>query len=200
NAGAMPLDIPHRDSVVRCELYKADSRLAVICVGGVGGGTHGPANIYHPLAERLASDHISSLLINCRYNSNHKECISDMIACIEYLDKYYHMDCVGLIGWSFGGAVAISAAVMDPRVRTVVAVASQSYGTGDVYKMPASLLLIHGTGDRTLPYDCSVDIAERAHKPKKLVLFPEGDHDISQFRDEMLILIRQWVREHLECT
>lgn len=196
---ATRLDIVNRGGAVRGELYEADTRQAVICVGGVGGGTHGPANVYHPLAESLLDDRISALLIDCRYNSDLGECVSDMLACIDYLDKNYHMDCIGLMGWSFGGAVVISAAAKDPRVKTVVTVASQAYGTEDVDKMHASILLIHGTGDSTLPYSCSVDIAGRAHEPKKLLLFPGGDHGVSMFRDELFYAVRQWFTGHLKC-
>jgi dienelactone hydrolase len=198
-AQAERFEIKNRDGQVHCEFYHAGSDRAVIYMHGVGGGTHGPANIYHPLAEELAKDDISSLLIECRYHSDLEESVSDILACIDYLDSQYHMSCIGLIGWSFGGAVVISAAATDRRVRTVVTVASQSGGTGDVDKMSASILLLHGTGDRTLPYSCSVDIADRAHEPKKIVLFPGADHGISQYRDKTFKLIKEWILEQLQC-
>ena len=64
------LKIKNRDGYVKCEFYKADSDKAVIYMHGVGGGTHGPSNIYHPLAEDLLKSGISSLLIDCRYDSD----------------------------------------------------------------------------------------------------------------------------------
>ncbi len=146
-------NIKNRDGDVRCEFYQADSDKGVIYMHGVGGGTHGPSNIYHPLAEDLRESGISSLLIDCRYDSNLVACISDVLACIDYLDKNYRIDKIGLIGWSFGGAVVIAAAVADPRVKTVITVASQSSGTKDVGRIaPRPILLIHGTGDNTLNY------------------------------------------------
>ncbi len=192
-------EIMNRDGKISCEFYHAGSDRAVIYMHGVGGGTHGPANIYHPIAEELVKDDISSLLIECRYYSDLDECVSDVLACIDYLEGQYHMNCIGLIGWSFGGAVVISAAARDKRVRTVVTVASQSVGTVDVDKMSASIMLLHGTGDRTLPYSCSVDIADRAHDPKKFVLFPGADHGISQYRDKMFKCIKEWIPEQLKC-
>lgn len=197
DAGATRFDISNRGGKVRCEFYRAASNKAVIYIGGVGGGTHGPANIYHPMAEGLLEAGISSLLIDCRFNSDLAECISDMQACIDHLDKKYHMDRLGLLGWSFGGAVVISVAAEDERVKAVVTVASQSFGTDGAGRMQASILLLHGTGDRTLPYGCSEDIAARAHGEKKLVLFPGGDHGISQYRDEVFSMIREWFIEHL---
>jgi hypothetical protein len=192
------LEIKNKDGYVQCEFYKADSDKAVIYMHGVGGGTHGPSNIYHPLAEDLQKSGISSLLILCRNESDMDECISDVLACSDYLYKKFNINKIGLIGWSFGGAVVVSAAAADSRVKTVVTVASQSYGTHGVVKIaPRPILIIHGTGDKTLSYECSVDIADRAGQPKKLVLFPGADHSISQNKDEMYELIRDWFREHL---
>jgi dienelactone hydrolase len=191
-------EIKNRDGHVQCEFFKADSDKGVIYMHGVGGGTHGPSNIYHPLAEDLLKSGISSLLIHCRYDSDLDECIADVLACIDYLDKKFNINKIGLIGWSFGGAVVLSAAAADRRVKTVVTVASQSYGTKDVSQIaPRPILLIHGTGDKTLSFECSVDIADRASQPKKLMLFPGADHGISQNKGEMYQLVREWFLKYL---
>jgi dienelactone hydrolase len=191
-------EIKNRDGYIKCEFYRADTDKCVIYMPGAGGGMHGPSNIYHPLAEDLQKSGISSLLIDCRYNPDLDECISDMLASIDYTDDNYGIKIIGLIGWSFGGAVVISAAAADHRVKTVVTVASQSYGTREVDLIaPRPILLIHGTGDRTLTYECSADIAKRAGEPKKLVLFPGADHDISQDKKEMYTMVRDWFLKYL---
>jgi dienelactone hydrolase len=191
-------EIKNRDGYIGCELYRGDSDKGVVYMHGVGGGTHGPSNIYQRLAEDLQKAGISGLLIDCRYSSDLDQCVSDVLACIDYLDKSFGTRLVGLIGWSFGGAVVISAAVGDQRVRTVVTVASQSYGTSEVGLIaPRPILLIHGTGDKTLKYECSVDIAKQAGEPKKLVLFPGADHGISQDKNEMYELVRDWFLKYL---
>ncbi|WP_424357213.1 alpha/beta hydrolase [Methanocella sp. MCL-LM] len=197
-ASAIKFDLKNRDGYVRCEFFKGNTDKGVIYMHGVGGGTHGPSNIYHPMADDLQKSGISSLLIDCRYDSVLEECISDILACIEYLDNQEHINRIGLIGWSFGGAVVISAAAADERVKTVVTVASQSYGTNDVSDIaPRPVLLIHGTSDKTLTYQCSVDIAKRAKEPKKLILFEGADHGISQNSKEMYDLVRSWFLENL---
>lgn len=191
-------EIKNRDGYVDCEFYHGGSYRGVIYMHGVGGGTHGPSNIYHPLAEELLKSDISSLLIDCRYDSDLDECISDVLAGIDYMDRHYKIDAIGLIGWSFGGAVVISAAAWDERVKTVITVASQSYGTNDVMRIaPRPILIIHGTGDKTLSFECSVDIAKRAGEPKKLALFEGADHGISQERDELFRMVRDWFQKYL---
>lgn len=193
------LEIKNRDGFVHCEFFQADTDKAVVYMHGVGGGTQGPSLIYHPLAEELQRSGIASLLIECRHTIDLAECVSDVLACIDYLDKNYGMDKIGLIGWSFGGAVVISAAAADPRVRTVITVASQSFGTKGVARIaPRPILLIHGTGDHTLKYEGSVDIANRAGEQKKLVLFPGADHNISQNKKEMYELVRNWFLKNLK--
>ncbi|HMK47048.1 MAG TPA: prolyl oligopeptidase family serine peptidase [Methanocella sp.] len=190
--------IRNRGGYIRSELYQGTSDRGVIYMHGVGGGTYGPSHIYHPLAEDLLQYGIWSMLIDCRYDSDMDECISDMLVCVDYLDKNKKVNRIGLVGWSFGGAIVISAAAEDRRVKTIVTVASQSYGTRDVGKIaPRPILLIHGTGDKTLTYQCSVDIAQRAGEPKKLVLFPDADHGISQNSEEMYDLVRNWFLEYL---
>ena len=122
-----------------------------------------------------------------------------MLACIEYLDKNYHIDKIGLIGWSFGGAVVIVShggrqeSKDRGHCRKPVVTGLR---TSDQIA-PRPILLIHGTGDKTLTYECSVDIADRARQPKKLVLFPGADHGISQNKEEMYELVREWFLEHL---
>jgi pimeloyl-ACP methyl ester carboxylesterase len=191
-------EIKNRDGYVKCEFFRAESDKAVIYMHGVGGGTHGPSNIYHALAEDLQRSGLSSLLIECRYDSDYDECVSDVLACIDYLDMDHQIDKIGLIGWSFGGAIVIAAAAADGRVKTVVTVASQSYGTKGVGQIaPRPILLIHGTGDKTLTFECSVDIAKRAGEPKKLVLFPGADHGISEDKKEMYELVREWFLKYL---
>lgn len=58
---------------------------------------------------------------------------------------------MALVGWSFGGAVVITAGARSSNVVGVATVASQTYGTDSVSSLaPKSLLLLHGTGDTCL--------------------------------------------------
>lgn len=42
-----------------------------------------------------------------------------------------------------------------------------------------------------------MDITKKAKEQKQLVLFPGGDHGISQYKDEMFDMIRNWIIKQL---
>ena len=103
-----------------------------------------------------------------------------------------------LVGWSFGGAVVISAGAASGVVVGVATVASQTYGAGAVGELsPKSLLLIHGTADDVLPYGLSQYLYASAGEPKELVLYPDDNHGIERHRSEMLKKIHGWSRDLL---
>jgi pimeloyl-ACP methyl ester carboxylesterase len=106
-----------------------------------------------------------------------------------------------LIGHSFGGAVVIQAASQAPDVRTVVAIAAQSYGTESVPELATrcSLLLLHGTGDLVLPPRCSQHIYRHALEPKRLILYPNAGHNLDEVADEVYQVIKEWIVGELNC-
>ncbi len=168
-----------------------NARGGMIMVGGAGGGIHGPAGIYEPLAERLSAAGISALRLEYRYPDYLNECIYDVLAGLEALGRQT-VDKIALLGWSFGGAVVITAGAMSAKVVGVATVASQSYGADASGLDHKSLLLIHGSGDAVLPDTCSHQLYEQAHEPKELVLYPADDHGISHHASEMLDKIYGW--------
>jgi fermentation-respiration switch protein FrsA (DUF1100 family) len=106
---------------------------------------------------------------------------------------------VVLVGWSFGGAVVINAGAANDAVVGVATVASQTYGAEAVEELSPekSLLLIHGTADRVLPYELSERLYARACEPKKLVLYPDDGHGVGRHRSTMLEKLHEWSRNLL---
>ena len=175
----------------------ADARSAVVMVGGAGGGIHGPAGIYEELATRLQARGIAALRLGYRKLNYLEDCIYDVLATLVALDQQ-GINRAALLGWSFGGAVAISAGAVSDAVAGVATVASQTYGAGAVGRLsPKSLLLIHGTADKVLPYYLSKNLYDRAGEPKELVLYPEDGHGVERHRSEMLEKLYEWSRELL---
>lgn len=84
-------------------------------------------------------------------------------------------------GWSFGGAVVITAGSLSDKVVGVATIASQTYGTDAVSSLsPKSLLLMHGTGDTCLSARCSQQLYSRAKNPKDIVLYDGDNHGLTQ--------------------
>ena len=164
-------------------------------VGGAGGGVGGPSGVYPELAERLRADGFSVLRLDYRKPNDLPACVHDVLLALEYLGQRGAERAV-LVGWSFGGAVVISAGAASERVIGVATVASQTYGAGDVGRLSPekSLLLIHGTADRALPADLSRYLYDRAGEPKEIVLYPGDNHGVSRHRREMLEKLYGWSR------
>ncbi len=167
-------------------------------VGGAGGGTHGPAGVYEELAGRLQGEGATALRLGYREPNRLEECAYDALAAIEALRRE-GVDRAVLVGWSFGGAVVISAGASSDTVVGVATVASQTRGAGAVGELAPekSLLLIHGTADEVLPYELSRYLYARAGEPKELVLYPGDGHGIQGHRSEMLEKLSEWSRDLL---
>ena len=167
-------------------------------VGGAGGDITGPAGIYEELAICLQTEGVTALRLEYRAPNHLEECVYDLLAGVQALGRQ-GVERVVLVGWSFGGAVVISAGAASDAVVGVATVASQTYGAGAVGELAPekSLLLIHGTADRVLPYELSQRLYARAGEPKELVLYPESGHGIEHHRSQMLEKLHGWSREIL---
>jgi len=163
-------------------------------VGGAGGDTTGPANIYDELATRLQTGGAEALRLEYRTPNQLDACVYDLLAGIEALGQR-----VVLVGWSFGGAVVISAGAESEDVVGVATVASQTSGAEAVGELSPekSLLLIHGTADRVLLYELSERQYAQAGEPKELVLYPDDGHGVERHRSEMLEKLHGWSRDLL---
>jgi len=178
--------------------YREGCTAGTVMVGGTGGGWDGPASIYRDMGPDLLREGIATLRLDYRRPGELEECVLDTLAGIEYLNEY-KLDRIGLVGWSFGGAVVISAGAMSDAVRCVATIASQSYGTDQADELsPKALLLLHGTGDKTLSPSSSQYIFERAKEPKEIVLFPGANHGIDQNRDDVKRRIEDFLIRYLE--
>jgi fermentation-respiration switch protein FrsA (DUF1100 family) len=121
-------------------------------------------------------------------------CVLDTLAGVHVLEEM-QLPRVILVGHSFGGAVVISAGAASPSTVGVVAMSSQTAGTGAVDKIsPKPLLLIHGTADEVLPASSSQDIYRRALEPKKMLLYPGCKHGLDQCREELDEDLLAWIR------
>lgn len=195
-----PVTLVTTRGTVACRYFEAGgSRCGVIWIGGAGGGWDTPVrNLYPDLCRMLLGDGISSLRVRFRHPANLKESTLDVLAGIEYLSGR-DIDTLALVGHSFGGAVVIQAAAAHP-VRTVVTLATQSYGADVVsqFAPETSILLIHGTDDRVLSPANSEYVYRLAHEPKRLILFPGAGHSLDKVADKVHQVVRDWIIAQLD--
>jgi len=172
---------------------------AAVWVGGAGGGWDTPAQgLYPRLCRDLTREKIASLWVRYRRANVLNECVLDVLAGLLYLEQQ-KIEAAALTGHSFGGAVVIQSAARSPLVRSVITLATQSYGIGPVAQFApgVSLLLIHGTADRVLPAACSQFTYRTAHEPKEIVLYEGASHGLDEAAAEVYQTARRWIIERL---
>jgi len=173
-----------------------DAPGAVIYVGGAMGGFEGPASgLYGRLAGRLR-DRMSGLRIHYRQPGEFMECVLDVLAGVSFL-RGFGAGPIALVGHSFGGAVVIKAGELSDAVAGVAALSSQLYGTRTVERLGKPLLVVHGMRDAILDHAASEDIHARAAEPKRLVLYADADHLLTQVADELDELLASWLIERV---
>jgi dienelactone hydrolase len=187
------LDIATPRGVVRGVYHDAEGALsAVVMVSGALGGVAGPSGAYPALAGQLQVGKIAALRLDYREPGNMNECVYDLDAGLDELRRR-GVKRVALVGWSFGGAVAISSSVAHGDVLGVATLASQTAGTDAVSRLaPRSLLLVHGTADQVLPDWCSRYLYEEAGEPKRLILFEGDGHEFSRSHAEAVRILFEW--------
>ena len=196
------LELISDKGLIHAKFYNTPlSTAAVLMIGGGDGGFDGPASaIYPSLAENLYGKGIAALLLDYRIHSfpgNLEEAIYDVLFGVHHLLKM-GIDNIGLVGHSFGGAVAIEAAVREPMISGLISLASQTAGALNVKQVsPRPILFVHGLNDIRLPPDCSRYLHSIAEEPKGLVLLEGATHSLRQCREELLILLFQWFEKNL---
>src|SRR5204863_9761364 len=98
----------------------------------------------------------------------------------------------------FGGAVVIDAGALNPIVKDVVALSSQTYGADLVGEVsPRTLLLIHGEDDTVLPAACSRQLYAAAQEPRELVIYPGAGHGLDECAADLHELVYRTLVEQL---
>ncbi len=119
-------------------------------------------------------------------------------------------DRLGIVGFSFGGAVAALAAGRDSRVRAaVLAAAPAAFGDDPKWKPVAELsrtrarvLLIWGSRDTQVPIENAeryATVLTQARVRNELVMIEGGDHDFAPAgpRVKMAATVAEWMRGSL---
>ncbi len=169
---------------------------AAVMVSGALGGVDGPAgSIYARLGTALVDRGVTTLRLEYRQPGEFDESLLDVMAALSFL-KGVGAERVVLIGHSFGGGVAVRAGSLAPIVCAVAAMSSQLFGTEEAGSLaPRPLLLVHGMDDQVLEATASDIIYNRAHEPKRLVLYAGAGHALDQCKAELYDLLLDWIPE-----
>jgi alpha/beta superfamily hydrolase len=167
-------------------------RLVLAC-GGAMGGLLGPAEgLYHDLGVRFAEQGIGLVRVGYRKPNDVGACVHDLVAVAELAARRGTKQFVTM-GHSFGGAVAIRAAIVlgDDAVG-VVTLATQSAGCEDAERLSATpVLLFHGENDELLPPQASELV--QMLTGGELVVFPDTGHLLTQAADELRDRLGRWI-------
>ena len=103
---------------------------------------------------------------------------------------------LGVVGFSFGGAVAIQVgAVLGTHCRGVITLSTQSAGCEVAAELGETpLLLLHGTNDELLPPETST-VVQMLAGHGEVVLLPGAGHLLSEAAGELRERIDAWIGE-----
>ena len=178
-------------------LWHGDPELehVVLACGGAMGGLLGPADgLYHDLGVRFAEQGIGLVRVGYRKPNDLGACVHDLVAVAELAARRGARRFVTM-GHSFGGAVAIRAAIaLGDDAAGVVTLATQSAGCEEAERLAGTpVLLLHGTNDEILPPQASELV--QMMTGGELVVFPGTGHLFTDVGDELRERLGAWIPE-----
>lgn len=177
-----------------------DAERVVLMGGGAMGGLLGPADgLFHDLGTELAAQGIGVMRVSYRRPNDLAECTLDLAAAADLASRRGARRFITM-GHSFGGAIALRAALMLHRhVAGVVTFATQSAGCerADELGEDVPLLLFHGDRDELLPVVVSKAVLELAGHGE-LVVLPGNGHLLTEAGAELRARLLEWVPARFE--
>jgi alpha/beta superfamily hydrolase len=171
-----------------------DARHVLVTCGGGMGSLLGPANgLYHDLGTTFAEQGIGTLRVGYRKPNDLARCMHDVAAAADLASRNGARRFVTM-GHSFGGAVAIQAAVvLGEHCAGVVTLSTQSAGCEHAAELGNTpLLLLHGTDDEILPPETS-EVVRMLAGHGELIMLPGNGHLLTQAADEIRARLLEWI-------
>jgi alpha/beta superfamily hydrolase len=171
----------------------AGSHKGVIMLGGYSGGFDGPGSVFSDLSHKLSDCGIMSLRLDYRHPGDCAQCGIDALLALQYLDDDAVHDVV-LIGWSFGGAVAITAGSLAKSIRGIAAVSTIEVADCCAKRLRSKpLLLIHGESDLTSPIVWPKRVYSLAKCPRDLIIYADVGHDMQKACGRLVKDLSSWI-------
>jgi len=166
----------------------------VLMCGGAMGGLLGPADgLFHDLGVTFGEAGIGTIRVGYRRPNDLERCVIDVVAAAEVAGRL-GADRFVVVGHSFGGAVAINAAIaLGEHAAGIVTLSTQSAGceradlVGDT-----PLLLLHGDADELLPPMTS-EMVRMIASGGEVVILPGAGHLLREAGDELRTRLGAWI-------
>ena len=165
----------------------------VLACGGAMGGLLGPAEgLYHDLGVRFGEQGIGVVRVGYRKPNALGAGVHDLVAAAELAALRGARRFVTM-GHSFGGAVAVRAAItLGDDAVGVVTLATQSAGCEEAERLAGTPeLLFHGEHDEILPPQASELV--QMLTGGELVVFRGTGHLFTEFGDELRERLCRWI-------
>jgi pimeloyl-ACP methyl ester carboxylesterase len=165
----------------------------VLACGGAMGGLLGPAEgLYHDLGVGFGEQGIGLVRVGYRKPNDLGACVHDLVAVAELAARRGARRFVTM-GHSFGGAVALRAAItLGDEAAGVVTLATQSAGCEEAERLSGTpVLLFHGERDEILPPQASELV--QMLTGGELVVFPDTGHLFTEVGDELRKRLGGWI-------
>ena len=180
--------------------YREGMGKGAVVLGDPDSGPDGPSNIYPDLASDLLDRDVGSLRLRYRSPGDCVQSAIDVLLALQYLDDEGIRDVV-LVGWSFGGAVAISAGALARTVRGIAAISTLQVSDCCVRRLRSKpVLLLHGDADEVSPVEVSRRVYFKCDEPRRLIIYSGADHNCHEARDRLRSDLRRWILKTLRTT
>ncbi|MCE5315325.1 MAG: hypothetical protein ABFD49_10105 [Armatimonadota bacterium] len=172
---------------------RAGLHKGVIMLGGYEGGFDGPGVVFPDLSQRLFGAGIATMRVDYRFPGDSVQCAIDALLALQYLDDDAIHDVI-LLGWSFGGSVAIAAASMAKTVRGVAAISTIEIADCCARRLRAKpLLLIHGDADMTAPVVWPRRVYCLTEGPRDFILYSGVGHEMHDVSERLVKDLADWI-------
>ena len=186
-----------RGSFNACAEFERGMRSGVIMLGDDSSSSMNFERFYSNLADKLFARGIASLRLNYRHPGVCAQCAIDALYAIQYLDDEFIRNIV-LVGWGFGGIVAIGAGAVAKNARGIVGISSMDVANSCIKCLSdKSLLLMHGECDNIVPLDIARKVYSEASDFCKLIVYRGVGHDLSAAHDTLIYDLINWTSKTL---
>jgi alpha/beta superfamily hydrolase len=128
--------------------------------------------------------------------------VEDVQTALNHMKSAFHLPLI-FAGFSFGAAVGLQAACLDPDVKAAISIGTPVQADDRVYQYnflrhcTKPKLFISGERDQFASPEELSKLLQSVPEPKRLVLVPAADHFFAGKLDEYRHDIEGWVRETL---